>query len=419
MRASAWTERFADAEEALSSFLLRHLRLVDVDGDRACDLRLQGGRVTDVERGLHPRRRERVFDASDHMALPGLINAHDHLELNLLPRLGQPPYENAYQWAEEIYRPDTPPIDAHLRVTLRDRLWWSAYKNLVSGVTTVVHHGTYHRSVFSPWFGRRFPIRVLERYAWCHSLGLGDPGAADSPRSRRAGTPFILHAAEGTDARSREEVDQLDRLGLLAPHTVLGHGIALTSSQRRRVAESGAGVVWCPSSNLWLYGATAPVDLLPEGVLLGLGTDSTLSGEPTLLAELRVADGTRLVSADRLLRLVTTEAAELFGFTDGRGTLRRGAPADLLLLPERGGSPAEQLLKAAPADLQLVLVAGRPRLATAPAAEAVGLDPPNARIAGSPVWMTGDPAALRERIAAASGAELVRDHPLWELIQGP
>ena len=158
---------------------------------------------------------------------------------------------------------------------------------------------------------------------------------------------------------------------------------------------------------------------MPEGVLLGLGTDSTLSGEPTLLAELRVADGTRLVSADRLLRLVTTEAAELFGFTDGRGTLRRGAPADLLLLPERGGSPAEQLLKAAPADLQLVLVAGRPRLATAPAAEAVGLDPPNARIAGSPVWMTGDPAALRERIAAASGAELVRDHPLWELIQGP
>ena len=403
----------------MSSLLLRNLRLVDVDGDRASDLRLRGGRVVEVERGLTPRRRERVFDATEHMALPGLINAHDHLDLNLLPHLGQPPYDNAYQWAEEIYRPDAPPIDAHLRVTLRDRLWWSAYKNLVGGVTTVVHHGDYHRRVFSPWFGRRFPIRVLERYAWCHSLGFGDAGTAYSPRMRRARTPFIIHAAEGTDQRSREEVDELDRLGLLTAHTILVHGIALTSSGRRRVAESGAGIVWCPSSNLWLYGATAPIDALPEGVRLGLGTDSTLSGEPTLLAELRAAAGTHLLSADRLLRLVTTEAAELFGFTDGRGTLRSGAPGDLLLLPERGGPPAEQLLKTAPADLQLVLVAGRPHLATAPAAEAVGLDPPNARIGASPVWMTGEPAALRKRIAAASGAELVRDHPLWELIQGP
>ncbi len=160
----------------------------------------------------------------------------------------------------------------------------------------IPHHGSYERSVFSSWFGRRFPIRVLARYAWSHSLGFGDPGPAYSARAKRAGIPFIIHAAEGTDQRSREEVDQLDQLGLLSPHTILIHGIALTSSQRQRVAESGAGLVWCPSSNVWLYGATAPVDALPEGIPLGLGTDSTRSGEPTLLAELRAADGTGLLS---------------------------------------------------------------------------------------------------------------------------
>ena len=66
-----------------------------------------------------------------------------------------------------------------------------------------------------------------------------------------------------------------------------------------------------------------------------------------------------------------------------------------------------------------MLVAGRPSLATAAGAEVLGLDPPNTRLGASLVWMTGDATALRERIAAASGAELVRDHPLWKLIQGP
>ena len=44
-----------------------------------------------------------------HVMMPGLINAHDHLEFNLYPRLGRGPYPNAGAWARDIYHPERSP----------------------------------------------------------------------------------------------------------------------------------------------------------------------------------------------------------------------------------------------------------------------------------------------------------------------
>ena len=87
-----------------------------------------------------------------------------------------------------------------------------------------------------------------------------------------------------------------------------------------------------------LYGATAPVGELVGWVKVALGTDSTVTGSPTLFDELRVAASTRLVEPPALLEMVTTQAAKIFALGERRGTLRIGAPADVLLLPDDGQS---------------------------------------------------------------------------------
>jgi cytosine/adenosine deaminase-related metal-dependent hydrolase len=391
-------------------FLLKNLHWYSEGADHFGDLRVRRGRVTECAARLAPRRGERVLDARGLLALPGLLNGHDHLELNLLPALGEPPYANAYAWAQATFRPDESPIRDILRVSFEDRLRWGGYKNLIGGATTVVHHNPYHRRVF----GRSFPIKVLKHYAWQHSLG----HAALRGRwwSRLNGRPFLIHAAEGRDADAAREIDELDARGALGPSTVLVHCLGILPEQIARVGAARSSVVWCPASNFRLYGSTAPIPLLRQRVRLALGTDSTLSGSATLLDELRAALASGLTSPTELLEMVTTEAASVFGLSDGRGTLRRGAPADLTLIPDRDGSAALSLLAATPADLALVLVDGAPRLAGEAVARELVLGAPTVTVAGRPKWIAGDLAGLRRRIERVAGAEVLAGNSLWSLI---
>src|SRR5205814_1065404 len=103
--------------------------------------------------------------------------------------------------------------------------------------------------------------------------------------------PFFVHLAEGTDEPARAELARLDALGCLAQNTVLVHGVAIDESGWTRVQAQRAALVWCPASNIFLFGRTADVRRrLDSGpARIALGTDSRLSGARDLLDELRVA----------------------------------------------------------------------------------------------------------------------------------
>lgn len=325
-----------------------------VTAQLACDadVRIQGNEVIDIGQGLSARKREVVIDCSGQYVYPGLINAHDHLSFNLFPRLGNPPYRNSYDWGNEIKAKNKALIDPILRLPLRDRLSWGAWKNIFSGVTTVVHHDPYFQH-----FRLGYPVDVLSRFTWAHSLGFENDIRERLVRRKRY-VPFILHLAEGTDDRATAEVGRLAELGGLDERTVAVHAVGITDSDIEALHEASASVVWCPASNYFLFRRTAPVKKLRGRVRLAIGTDSTLTGSPTLFDELRLAHNERTFTAKDLFSLVTDSPRRIFCLPHDAGTLIKGGTASLFLLPATHESPYATLMGAQPGDISLLLRRG-------------------------------------------------------------
>jgi cytosine/adenosine deaminase-related metal-dependent hydrolase len=346
----------------------------------------KNGLIVAVEPYAHCKRRTdcTIEDAGDVTLIPGLINAHSHLELAGLKdktRLGQ----GFAAWVQSVIA---------LRQAQEDK------ESMANAAGEMSEHGIVHAgdisaapvagtgaffragisvSVFRECFGFR-PAHTSEELRasymkdtpenlrpQCalsgHALFSTHPHTLQLARQdcENRGHAFTMHLAEhdeelhcllngrgplGDLLRERgvlphdyrppgkRPVGYAHELGLLGENTLAVHCVHCNGREAELLAATGTTVCLCPRSNAAINtGGEAPADLfLDRGVLLCLGTDSLASNsDMNLWNEARALRAA--LPAQALLRLVTVNAAYALRRPE-LGRLAPGCRAAWAVLPE-------------------------------------------------------------------------------------
>jgi len=328
-------------------------------------IEINGDRITHIlsdrfsELASAPRSQEQEIDLSGYLLMPGLINAHDHLEFALFPRLASTRYQNSTAWARDIHNCFADVIAMHRSVPKDVRLWWGGLRNLLCGVTTVCHHNP-----LEPELQRQdFPVRVVQKFGWGHSLTFGgDLRHAHSTTPK--GSAFIVHACEGIDDEARSEIWELDRFGILDANTVIVHGLAISQEGAALMRKRGASLFVCPSSNHFLFGKVPDIEFLKSIDRVAIGSDSPLTAVGDLLDEVRFAMHHCGIPSSVAYGMVTDVPAAILRLRDAEGSIKVSGRGDLIAVGDTNCDAAGRLKVLSSADVEFVMIGGRVQLAS-------------------------------------------------------
>ena len=349
------------------------------------------GRWRDVDSSM----RGEVLDLGDSVLLPGLVNAHCHLDYTDLA--GQiAPQASFADWIKSLVA-----LKAGWGYADFAQSWLHGAKMLLrNGVTTVadieavpellpeVWHSTPLRvisflemiSIKSPHNSREMVRSALTKL---NSLPDGNRRAGLSPHApyttrpellrlagraaRRRKLPLTTHVAESaeefdmflhrrgplfdwlknqrdmSDCGMISPVGHLEKQGLLGKKFLAVHVNYLGEDDANLLGERGASVVHCPRSHAYFRHQRFPLEeLIRARVNVCLGTDSLASmtkirrqpPELNLFSEMQTLATSRpALSPKIILRMATVNAAKALGSEERLGEISPGAQADLIVIP--------------------------------------------------------------------------------------
>ena len=356
-------------------------------------VRTRDGAITEVSAGL-PREAvtdEQIIDAGGAVLMPGLINAHTHLYQVLLRAVWED--LELMPWLKRIY--------GCARVLTPEHFYQGSLLGCVetirSGVTTVCEHNFLNpspecalesiraiqesrlRAVFArtvmdtgeivPDCTKEKPEQAFQRIDAMLAKHKNNPrltfmtGPNTPPINT---TPDLLkevrrfaddksigisaHVAESksvVEAVRKEHgangvVEFLHRFGIPAKNSIFAHSVHVSEQEIQILRETGTSVSHNPVSNMMLGDGVAPVvEMLRQGVNVGLGTDGAASNHSqdlfdtmkaaSLLQKVHHHDAGVIKPYD-VLRMATIGGARALGLDAVCGTIEVGKRADLILV---------------------------------------------------------------------------------------
>jgi 5-methylthioadenosine/S-adenosylhomocysteine deaminase len=343
---------------------------------------VEAGRIVAVLPAAQARRefaaRETV-ELPHHAVTPGLINAHTHAAMSLLRGVGDDlplerwlreriwPLEAAFASEQFVYdgtrlaalemlrAGQTTCSDMYFFPEAAARALRDAGMRAVVGIIAIEFPTAYATDA-DDYLRKGLAARDALRDDPLISFTLAPHApytVADATLARIAtlaeelDLPVHMHVHEtahevGESVRTHgtRPLARLDRLGLVSERLLAVHAVHLDDAEIRLLAERGATVVHCPSSNLKLASGIARTAMLAaRGVNLALGTDGAASNNRLdLLEEARLAallakgasgDATALPAA-AVLEAATLAGARALGLAERIGSIEADKEADLV-----------------------------------------------------------------------------------------
>jgi 5-methylthioadenosine/S-adenosylhomocysteine deaminase len=340
--------------------------------------------VSPADAGIPPTFQGSPLIQTGGTIYPGLIELHNHPAYNAIPLWSVPKrYLNRGQWrSDPLYKrkvanPATLLTHHPQEIYPKSVARYVECRALLGGVTTTQgltlplpgNTSTYYQGL----------VRIVE-----FSYGANWPTATDhindfssfsefqqtyGPIMSQALSRLVIHLCEGTDQATQALFANLiDPNGqpLISSNLITIHGTALGSAQFASLKPAG-GLIWSPTSNFLLYGATTNVlAAISAGVTGAIGCDWAPSGTKNILGELKIAKLTSnqlngVFSDQQLVSMVTTVPAKMMGWDSFLGSVESGKQADLLVIGKADGDPYSTLIAATETDVAAVLIGGKLR----------------------------------------------------------
>ncbi len=194
-------------------------------------------------------------------------------------------------------------------------------------------------------------VKLARRRNWLIATHLAETESERQFLLRGSGKLFDFLAHMGLMDSSIEipgctPVAFAERVGLLERPCILAHVNTLDDAEMKLLAESQASVVCCPRSNDFFGrgGGHRYAEMLAAGINVAVGTDSLASNTSLdMLAELARLRAEAKVDNHTLLRMGTLNGAKALGWGDRLGSLEPGKQADwiALQLPPETFAPLE------------------------------------------------------------------------------
>lgn len=362
---------------------------------------------------------ETVIDAGGDIAMPGMINAHNHIPMVAFRGLGENGVENRlfkffFPLEKEMLSRDLIRVAsrhaaielAMAGVTLVTDMYYHE-DEVARGVAEVGIRGVLGETVIGfpvvdapePWGGLAYAEGFIEEWKG-HPL-ITPAVAPHAPYTvppewllktkalaEREGVPILLHMAEfahekdliaervGEFPDGKSVVEYLEDIGFLCDALLGAHVIYVDEEDMEILARHGVGVSHNPKANSRGATGMAPAwEMFHQNLDIGLGTDGPMSsnqmdilnvlGYAAGVARLRGSDGTRFTPYE-LVSMATMGGARALDMEGEIGSLEVGKKADVVLVDIHSANMqpfydpyAALVFSAYPSDVRTTIVNGK------------------------------------------------------------